>query len=127
MNEIKLGAEILALRTERGMTQDEVAEKLGVSDKSVSNWETQTAVPDVETVVKLADLFGVTVDRLLGLNASAPPSFGNAVRAEFAAHPENPADALFGMHEELLAESRMVLYDYGQWEKKWIPLPRHPN
>ena len=93
MDENKLGKRILALRTERGLTQEEAAEKLGVSNKAFSKWETGANLPDVPTVAKLAEFFGVTTDSLLGLADTEPQSFGTAVAAWFAAHPENPADA----------------------------------
>ena len=121
MDENKLGKRILALRTERGMTQEEAAEKLGVSNKAFSKWETGANLPDVPTVVKLAEFFGVTTDSLLGLADTEPQSFGTAVAAWFAAHPENPADALLRMHEEILGVSKEYLYHNGNDGKRWTP------
>ena len=121
MDENKLGKRILALRTERGMTQEEAAEKLGVSNKAFSKWETGANLPDVPTVVKLAEFFGVTTDSLLGVADTEPQSFGTAVAARFAAHPENPADALLRMHEEILGVSKEYLYHNGNDEKRWTP------
>ena len=60
-----LAEKILALRTERGMSQDDLAEKLGVSRQSVSKWETAQSTPDLDKIIKLADLFGVSVDQLV--------------------------------------------------------------
>ena len=55
MNEPKLAERLLALRTERGLTQEEAAEKIGVSNKTYSKWETGSTSPDIETVVKLSN------------------------------------------------------------------------
>ena len=60
-----LAEKILALRTEQGLSQGDLAEKLEVSRQSVSKWETGQATPDLDKIIKLADLFGVTTDYLL--------------------------------------------------------------
>ena len=65
MNEAKVGERIAALRTERKMTQAELAEKLGVSDKAVSKWELGGCYPDVTMFPLIADIFGVSVDYLM--------------------------------------------------------------
>ena len=54
-----------AYRKKNGYTQDEIAEKLGVSRQAVAKWERGESVPDIESVVSLAGFFGVTVDVLL--------------------------------------------------------------
>ena len=65
MNEAKVGERIAALRTDRKMTQAELAEKLGVSDKAVSKWELGGCYPDVTMFPLIADIFGVSVDYLM--------------------------------------------------------------
>ena len=60
-----LSEKILSLRTQRGLSQLELAEQLGVSRQSVSKWETGQSVPDLDKLIKLADLFGVSVDELV--------------------------------------------------------------
>lgn len=60
-----LSEKILALRMEQGLSQGDLAEKLEVSRQSVSKWETGQATPDLDKIIKLADLFGVTVDELV--------------------------------------------------------------
>ena len=60
-----LAEKILSLRTERGMSQDGLAEKLEVSRQSVSKWETGQSTPDLDKIIRLADLFGVSVDELV--------------------------------------------------------------
>ena len=63
MNEF--GNYLYALRKSRGMTQQELADKLGVTNKAVSKWETGEAFPETAQLVPLSDIFGVTVDDLL--------------------------------------------------------------
>ena len=60
-----LGEKILALRTQKEMSQEELAAALEVSRQSVSKWETNQSVPDLDKIIRLADLFGVTVDQLV--------------------------------------------------------------
>ena len=62
---MNLSEKILKLRTARNMSQGDLAEALDVSRQSVSKWETGQSVPDVDKLVRLADLFGVTTDYLL--------------------------------------------------------------
>ena len=56
---------IATLRTEAGLTQLKLAEKLNYSDKAVSKWERGESVPDIFMLKEIADTFGVTVDYLL--------------------------------------------------------------
>ena len=60
-----LAEKILHLRTQQGLSQLELAERLGVSRQSVSKWETGQSVPDLDKLIKLSDLFGITVDELV--------------------------------------------------------------
>lgn len=60
-----LAEKILSLRTSRGMSQDDLAEKLEVSRQSVSKWETGQSIPDLDKIIKLAELFDVSVDELV--------------------------------------------------------------
>ena len=60
-----LGERICQYRIERRLSQQEVAEKLEVSRQSVSKWETDGAVPELDKLVKLCELFGVGLDELV--------------------------------------------------------------
>ena len=70
MNEI-LGNNILRLRKENDLTQEELAHVLGITYQAVSKWETGVSCPDVSTLPLLADLFGVSIDELFGRAAPA--------------------------------------------------------
>lgn len=65
MRKQTFGSMIAMLRKEKGMTQLELAEKMGVTDKAVSKWERDLSFPDVNTIPKLADFFNVTTDELM--------------------------------------------------------------
>ena len=60
-----LKANILMLRNVNGYSQEEVAEKIGISRQAYAKWEKGETVPDVERCQKLAELYGVTIDSLL--------------------------------------------------------------
>ena len=64
-----LGEQVLKLRVEKGLTQQTVAAKLGISKQSVCNWEKNVSIPPVEKVRELAALFGCTTDRLLAFDS----------------------------------------------------------
>jgi len=63
--ESTVGKKIAALRKEKGMTQDEIAEKLNVSPQAVSKWENDISYPDIMLLPKIAQLLDTTVDDLL--------------------------------------------------------------
>ena len=65
MSNKNLGEMISSLRKEKGMTQSELAEKMNVTDKAVSKWERNLACPDVNSIPKLAEVLGITVEELL--------------------------------------------------------------
>ena len=66
MGMLKFGENIRAWRLEKGVTQEKMAESLGVTAQAVSRWETGAACPDIEMLIPLAGYFGRTVDELLG-------------------------------------------------------------
>ncbi len=70
-NELKqnIAHNITALRKKNNMTQAELAEQLHYSDKSVSKWERGDGLPDVFVLVKIAEMFGVTVNDIVSLNS----------------------------------------------------------
>ncbi|MCM1054093.1 MAG: helix-turn-helix domain-containing protein [Bacteroides sp.] len=66
MSNLTLGQKIGYLRKVRKLTQEELAEKLGVSPQAVSKWENDISCPDIMLLPEIAKLFNVTVDSLLG-------------------------------------------------------------
>lgn len=63
---VKTGKKIAQLRKKKDMTQFELADRLGISYQAVSNWERGNSMPDISKLPELAEIFGVTVDELLG-------------------------------------------------------------
>ena len=65
-----IGETIATLRKEKGMTQNQLAEKMNVTDKAVSKWERDLSCPDINTISKLADILDVSVEELLKVKKS---------------------------------------------------------
>ena len=60
-----LGNKITELRKEKGMTQLDLADKMGVTDKAVSKWERDLSCPDIHTITKLSEILEVSVEELM--------------------------------------------------------------
>ncbi len=73
-----LGKMIASLRKAQGMTQADLAEKMCVTDKAVSKWERDLSCPDVNTLSRLAEVLGVSVEELI----SGKPAGEGAPKAE---------------------------------------------
>ena len=67
---MELGTVIKQLRFKASMTQEQLAEKLRISPQSVSKWENGVSMPDISLLPEIAEIFGVSVDELFGLNES---------------------------------------------------------
>jgi len=65
MDTVKMGKFLAGLRKEQGLTQQQLAEELGVTDKTISRWETGAYLPPVDMLQLLAERYGITVDQLL--------------------------------------------------------------
>lgn len=78
-----IGSQIKKLRTERGMTQKQLADQLFVSAQAVSRWENEEVEPSVSTITEMAKIFGVSTDVIFGVSDGSP-----AVEAPPAPEPE---------------------------------------
>ncbi len=67
--EIKIGSKIKELRKKQRITQEQLAEKIGVSFQAVSKWENDIALPDITLIPVLANYFGVTTDEIFSYNS----------------------------------------------------------
>ncbi len=65
MDNLSLGEKIAAMRKERNMTQANLADIMGVTDKAVSKWERNLSCPDINSLPKLARIFEISVDELI--------------------------------------------------------------
>ncbi|MCM1246114.1 MAG: helix-turn-helix domain-containing protein [Roseburia sp.] len=72
-----IGEQIQTLRIERGLTQERLAELLEISRQSVSKWELGQAVPDVDKIIRISELFDVSTDVLLLKNTEKEPEQQN--------------------------------------------------
>lgn len=86
--EWKLAEQIRAFRQEKGMTQERLAEAVGVTVGAVSKWESGASVPELSVLVELASLFGTSVDTLIGYEVpdNALPALLRRLRACRDAH-----------------------------------------
>ncbi|MBR2041186.1 MAG: helix-turn-helix transcriptional regulator [Oscillospiraceae bacterium] len=81
-----LGERIYKMRTEKGLSQGDLSEILEVSRQSVSKWENDGAIPDLDKIIKLSEIFGVSIDELVkGENLSY---------SEKEPHAEKPAEII---------------------------------
>lgn len=73
---------IYELRRQRGFSQEQLAEKIGVSRQTVSKWESGASVPELEKLIALSRCFGVSVDALIGHAAPVPLTQQQAAEVE---------------------------------------------
>lgn len=66
-----IGTNIKRLRQNKGVTQEQLGAVLGISSQAVSKWENESALPDIMTLPKLADYFGISIDELMGYQLNA--------------------------------------------------------
>ena len=69
---MKVGENIRALRQRKGLTQEQVAQQLGVTYQAVSKWENGTNTPDIALLPEIAAFFGVTIDALFSQDMASP-------------------------------------------------------
>ena len=98
MDQIKVGKFIAASRKEQGMTQANLAEKLGISDRAVSKWETGTSMPDSGIMLDLCELLKINVNELLS---------GERIMAE--AYDKRAEENLLEMRRQVEEKNRQLL------------------
>ena len=101
MDNEAIGRFLWALRREKGWKQQEAAARLGVTDKTVSKWETGRGLPDISALPEVAALYGVTVDELL---AGARHKAENEKSAGSAENMESMESAAPGTQQEAAPE-----------------------
>ena len=62
---MKIGVKLKEARLQAGLTQENVAEEIQVTRQTISNWETEKSFPDIVNVIKLSDLYNISLDQLL--------------------------------------------------------------
>lgn len=77
---MNIGSRLAFLRDQRGLTQEELATSLGISRAALSHYEKNRREPDTETLGKVADLFQVSIDYLVGRTAHSTVTLDSDVR-----------------------------------------------
>ena len=95
---MELGKKIKQLRFKAGLTQEQLAEKLGIGAQSVSKWENAVAMPDITALPLLAEIFGVSIDDLFDLTTEQRL---NRIENRMDAEEELPED-IFREYEDFL-------------------------
>lgn len=107
MNTLNFSENIIQLRRKRGMTQEQLADFLGVTKASVSKWETKQSLPDILMLPKLAAFFDVTIDQLMGyepqLSSEQIQRIYGELAQDFAVHEQ---------FEETMERSRQMARQY---------------
>lgn len=112
---MKMGHIISKLRYEKGYSQQELADKLGISKGAVGMWETDKRKPDYEVLIKIADLFNVTTDFLLShktrnetiKNVQNIDPLTNKMLTSFEMLDEDNKDILLGEAKKMLKQQRL--------------------
>jgi len=107
MDQIKIGKFIASCRKEQGMTQAVLAEKLGISDRAISKWETGKSMPDSGIMLDLCELLKINVNELLS---------GERIMAE--AYDKRAEENLLAMRREVEEKNRQMLRT-----EYWIAFP----
>ena len=95
---MEMGKKIRQLRFKAGLTQEQLAEKMGVAPQSVSKWENAVAMPDISSLPMLAEIFGISIDDLFDLTAEQR---FNRIENRMDAEEELPQD-VFREFEDFL-------------------------
>ena len=77
MDTKKIGMFLKELRNENGMTQEQLGEKIGVSNKTISRWETGNYMPPVEYLKILSDIYHISINEILGGERASGDEFAN--------------------------------------------------
>ena len=93
-----IAEKIKSLREKKGLTQSELARRLGITRSSVNAWEMGISVPSTQYIVELANIFGVSSDFLLGINGRA------AISVDGLSHED--VELLFEIAEHLRKNRR---------------------
>lgn len=101
MDNIKIAEFLLARRKEKGITQSDLADKMGVTYQAVSRWEKGDSIPDLDTLDHLADFYGVTVDEIL---------CRETVTQDVVTEKTSRMPSLFLIYTILLFVSTIILY-----------------
>ena len=102
MNQIKIGRFIAECRKKANLTQMQLAEKLGITDKAISKWERGVAMPDTSIMLELCDILGISVNELL-----------SGEKTDMENNNQNNEQLLLDMAKELEKKNKTI------WSSMW--------
>ena len=103
MNQIKIGRFIAECRKKANLTQMQLAQKLGITDKAISKWERGIAMPDTSIMLELCDILGITVNELL-----------SGEKSDMENKNDNSEKLLLDMAKELEKKNKTI------WSSMWV-------
>ena len=119
MKEINIAKSISDLRKRKGVTQEQLAQALNISPQAVSKWETNTSLPDTQTLPLIAEYFGVSLDYLYYGDEYAYNDIYPKIWDKVAEHPQMSAQA----YEEALKTFCYAHHAIGRWNNKDRDVP----
>lgn len=122
MDATRVGEHLAALRKQRGMTQQDAADCLGVSNKTISKWENGGGLPDISVLPALAELYGVTADEILAGEALDKPSRGDSSDSEVKKylHRRETFRYRFGTAAAILCLTAGMLCYFHSYRRIWV-------
>lgn len=102
---MEIGSKLKNARNEMGITQEQAAELLGVSRQTVSNWENNKSYPDIISVIKMSDVYSVSLDRLLKEEKSV-----NQTYREFLEESTNTVKAKRNLGKTILLSTYFLVW-----------------
>ncbi len=125
MDITKFGQKITECRKQRAMTQEQLAQELGITAQAVSKWENGLSFPDITLLPQLADVFEVTLDELFDREVcrALPDNEAEAMEQEIVYHELPWDDDRSTLHVVLFAGHRLVgnsLFQRGHREKQQV-------
>lgn len=108
MDQIKVGNFIAAMRKEKGLTQESLGERLGVTNKTISRWETGKYMPDIDKLQELSTCLGVSVNELL-----SGEKLENA--ADFVKKADENLVEVLNLHSAFSLQEKIAFY-----KRKWL-------
>ena len=125
MDQVKIGKFIAHLRRQNGWTQEQLGEKLGVTNKTISRWETGKYMPDIDKLPELSALFGISINELLAGEQLADPS-GFRKKADENLISILTEESAFGLQDRISFFKRKWRRDHKAliafWISVWIIL-----
>ena len=114
MDQEKIGRFICAMRKQQGMTQEQLGECLGVTNKTVSRWETGKYMPDIDKLQQLSAILGISINELLaGERIEDVTNFVKKADENLIAVLSN--DSTFGLQDRIAYFKRKWLKEHKAW------------